>query len=103
MRKNITAQPARKTTSHSKNAQALLAATANGTEKKVMAVRKGLTVAAAKAKASLQTVQKKAVAGAKATDKSIRKHPYSAMGIALGAGAVAGYLLSRRNRKTTSA
>ena len=37
----------------------------------------------------------KVVAGAKYTDATIREHPYSALGIALGVGVVAGVLLSR--------
>jgi ElaB/YqjD/DUF883 family membrane-anchored ribosome-binding protein len=38
-----------------------------------------------------------AVAGVKTADKAIRKHPYKAMGIAVGVGAVIGFLLSRRS------
>ncbi len=102
MRKNMSVQTVRKTAGHSKNAQALLAAT-NGADKKVMAVGKQLKSAVGRAKVTLQAAQKKAVAGAKATDKTIRKHPYHAMGIALGVGAVAGLLLSRRGRKAAAA
>jgi ElaB/YqjD/DUF883 family membrane-anchored ribosome-binding protein len=40
-----------------------------------------------------------AVAGAKTADKAIREHPYKAIGIAVGVGAVIGFLLARRSSK----
>jgi ElaB/YqjD/DUF883 family membrane-anchored ribosome-binding protein len=40
-------------------------------------------------------VKAKAVAGAQATDKAIRENPYQAIGLALGLGALLGFLLSR--------
>ena len=40
-----------------------------------------------------------AVAGAKIADKAIREHPYKAIGIAVGVGAVIGFLLARRSSK----
>lgn len=36
---------------------------------------------------------------AKATDRSVRQHPYQVMGIALGVGALVGFLLSCRNSR----
>ena len=39
----------------------------------------------------------RAIAGAKATDQVIRENPYKALGIALGVGAIIGYLLRRRD------
>ena len=41
-------------------------------------------------------VRNKAIAGAKATHKAVNEHPYKAIGIALGIGAVLGFLLARR-------
>jgi ElaB/YqjD/DUF883 family membrane-anchored ribosome-binding protein len=41
-------------------------------------------------------VRNKAVAGAKATHKAVNEHPYKAIGIALGVGAVLGFILARR-------
>lgn len=38
----------------------------------------------------------KVVAGAKVTDKAIRRHPYESLAIALGVGVVVGALLGRR-------
>jgi ElaB/YqjD/DUF883 family membrane-anchored ribosome-binding protein len=52
-----------------------------------------------KGRESLQAVRDKAVAGAKATDRMVRSHPYQAVGIALGLGVLFGYLWGRRNRE----
>ena len=41
-------------------------------------------------------IQEKAVDCTKATDKALRDHPYQAMGIAFGIGALAGYFLVQR-------
>ena len=79
------------------DARALLAATAHVAEEKVVEARRRLTAAIDKGKETWHTVQEKAVAGAKATDQAIRDHPYHAIGVALGVGALIGFLLSRRN------
>jgi len=79
------------------DAQALLAATAHVAEEKVMAARHRLAAAIEKGKETWNAVQEKAVAGAKATDEVIRDHPYQSIGIALGVGALIGFLISRRN------
>ena len=50
-----------------------------------------------KARETWNNVQEKAIAGAKATDQIIRDNPYKALGIALGVGAIIGYLLRRRD------
>jgi ElaB/YqjD/DUF883 family membrane-anchored ribosome-binding protein len=41
----------------------------------------------------------KAIAGAKATHKAVHENPYKAIGIALGIGAVVGYLLANRGAR----
>jgi ElaB/YqjD/DUF883 family membrane-anchored ribosome-binding protein len=79
------------------NAQALLAATAHVAEEKVVEARKRLTAAIEKGKETWNNVQEKAIAGAKATDQVIRDNPYKSLGIALGVGAIIGYLLRRRD------
>jgi ElaB/YqjD/DUF883 family membrane-anchored ribosome-binding protein len=79
------------------DAQALLSATAHVAEEKVVEARKRLTAAIEKGKETWHTVQEKAIAGAKATDQVIRDNPYKALGIALGVGAIIGYLLRRRD------
>ena len=79
------------------DAQALLSATAHVAEEKVVEARKRLTAAIARGKEAWIAIQQRAVAGAKATDQVIRDHPYQAIGVALGVGAVIGFLISRRN------
>jgi ElaB/YqjD/DUF883 family membrane-anchored ribosome-binding protein len=41
-------------------------------------------------------IQEKTVAGAKATDRTIRGHPYESIGIAFGVGVLIGVLCARR-------
>ena len=79
------------------DAQALLAATAHVAEEQVVEARRRLAAALEHGKEVWNDVQAKAVAGAKATDKVIRDHPYQSIGIAFGIGALIGFLLSRRN------
>jgi ElaB/YqjD/DUF883 family membrane-anchored ribosome-binding protein len=81
------------------DAQALLVATAHVAEEKVADARKRLAAALEKGRETWKDVQEKAVAGAKATDEVIRKYPYRSLGIALGVGALLGFLLSRRSHK----
>jgi ElaB/YqjD/DUF883 family membrane-anchored ribosome-binding protein len=50
--------------------------------------------------AAAKNARVKAVAGAKATDKAIRNNPYKAVGVAVGAGLIAGALLTRRGRRS---
>lgn len=49
-----------------------------------------------KARSSAHVLEDKAVAGAKATDKLIRDHPYETMGVAFGVGLLIGVLTRRR-------
>lgn len=79
------------------DAQALLAATAHVAEEKVIEARKRLTTAIEKGKEAWRSVQEKAIAGAKATDQVIRDNPYKTLAIAVGVGAIIGYLLRRRD------
>lgn len=79
------------------DAQALLAATTDVAGEKVADARKRLAAAIEKGKETWSHVQEKAVEGAKATDHVIREHPYQAIGIAFGVGAVLGFLLTRRH------
>jgi ElaB/YqjD/DUF883 family membrane-anchored ribosome-binding protein len=48
-----------------------------------------------KAKETCERLQDRTAAAAKATDKTIREHPYQAIGIALGVGVLIGLLVSR--------
>ena len=78
------------------DARALMAATADVAGKKVGEARKRLAAALESAKAIAGRVRDKAVEGAKATDEAVHEHPYKAMGIALGVGAILGYIFARR-------
>lgn len=97
MNKHATHPAATESKHLAEDAQALLAATAHVAEEKVVEARKRLAAAIEKGKETWSNVQEKAIAGAKATDQVIRDHPYQAIGVALGVGALIGFLLSRRN------
>ena len=78
------------------DAQALMAATADVAGEKVGQARQRLAAALESAKAIAANVRDKAVAGAKATDQAVHEHPYQAIAIGVGVGALVGYLLGRR-------
>ena len=78
------------------DARALMAATADVAGEKVGEARKRLAAALESAKEIAVRVRDKAVEGAKATDEALHEHPYKAMGIALGVGAILGYIFARR-------
>jgi ElaB/YqjD/DUF883 family membrane-anchored ribosome-binding protein len=78
------------------DARALMAATADVAGEKVGEARKRLATALDRANEIAGNVRDKAVAGAKATDEAVREHPYQAIGIALGVGALLGFLVARR-------
>ena len=59
-------------------------------------LRMRLSSAIESAKATYHRLEEKAVAGAKATDKAIRAHPYESLGIAFGTGLLVGVLVGRR-------
>jgi ElaB/YqjD/DUF883 family membrane-anchored ribosome-binding protein len=69
---------------------------------KVATVAKRAAAALEKGKKIVTTVRTKAVAGAKATDKAVRKHPYRALGVAVTIGAVAGALLAKSRSSAKS-
>jgi ElaB/YqjD/DUF883 family membrane-anchored ribosome-binding protein len=78
------------------DARALVAATANVAEEKVVEARQRLTAALERGKEIYGRVRDKTVEGAKAADETVREHPYQAIGIAFGVGAIIGYLASRQ-------
>ncbi|MEO8427305.1 MAG: DUF883 family protein [Verrucomicrobiota bacterium] len=78
------------------DARALLAATADVAGEKVADARKRLEAALDKGKEIYGRVREKAIEGAKAADETVRDHPYQAIGIAVGVGALIGFLLGRR-------
>jgi ElaB/YqjD/DUF883 family membrane-anchored ribosome-binding protein len=78
------------------DARALLAATADVAGEKVGEARKRLAAALERAKHIAANVRDKAVAGAKVADQAVHEHPYQAIAIGVGAGAILGYLIARR-------
>jgi len=78
------------------DARALMAATADVAGEKVADARKRLAAALDSAKEVAGRVRDRAVEGAKAADEAVREHPYQAIGIAFGVGALIGYLAMRR-------
>ena len=59
-------------------------------------MRMRLSTAIESAKATYRRLEEKAVAGAKATDKVIREHPYESLGVAFGLGLLVGVLVTRK-------
>ena len=78
------------------DARALMSATADVAGEKVGEARKRLAAALERAKQIAANVRDKAVAGAKATDEAVHQHPYQAIAIGVGVGAIIGYLVARR-------
>jgi ElaB/YqjD/DUF883 family membrane-anchored ribosome-binding protein len=81
------------------DARALLTATAEVAGGKVAEARARLSLALENAKDMAGNVRDKAIAGAKATDKVVRQHPYKAIAIAVGTGALVGCALARRQSR----
>jgi ElaB/YqjD/DUF883 family membrane-anchored ribosome-binding protein len=79
------------------DARELMAATADVAGEKVGEARKRVAAALEKAREMAGDLRDKAVAGAKATDKAVNEHPYQAMAIALGVGALIGFLIGRKS------
>jgi ElaB/YqjD/DUF883 family membrane-anchored ribosome-binding protein len=79
------------------DARALMAATADVAEEKVVEARKRLGIALDGGKKILGRARDKAVEGARAADQTVHEHPYETIGIAFGVGALIGFLLGRRN------
>ena len=78
------------------DARALMAATADVAGEKVSEARKRLAVALENGREVYGRVRDKAVEHAKVADQAVHENPYQAIGIALGVGALIGYLMVRR-------
>ena len=78
------------------DARALMAATADVAGEKVSEARQRLGAALESGKEIYGRVRDKTVEGAKAADAAVHEHPYQAIGIALGVGALIGYLVGHR-------
>jgi len=59
-------------------------------------LRARLSSAIESAKATYHRMEDKAIAGAKATDRVIREHPYESLGVAFGVGLLVGVLVARK-------
>src|ERR1700733_382782 len=84
------------------DAQDLIVATAHVAGEKVTLARERLMNAIENGKKSWEKAQNRAVSTAKATDQVIRANPYRSLGVALGVGALVGFLISRRTQKVAS-
>jgi len=80
------------------DARELIAATEEVVGEKVVQARNRLSAALSSAKETCANLQQKTAESAKAADKAIRGNPYQAIGIAFAVGALAGFLLSRREK-----
>ena len=80
----------------SRDAEAVLQATAGQAGEKMSELRSRLSTALDSAKATCHRIEEKAVAGAKVADKAIREHPYESVGVAFGVGLLVGVLVGRR-------
>ena len=78
------------------DARALMAATADVAGEKVNEARKRLAAALESGKEIYGRVRDKTVECAHATDEAVHLHPYQAIGIAFGVGALIGYLVAHR-------
>ena len=78
------------------DARALMAATADVAGEKVGEARKRLAAALERGREIAGDVRDKAIQGAKAADEAVHEHPYQAIAIGVGIGALVGYLLGRR-------
>ena len=83
-----------KTVAH--DAEALMKATANHAGEKVGELRERLGTALESAKVTAQRLEEKTKEAAKATDRTIREHPYESIGIAFGVGLLIGVLVARK-------
>lgn len=80
----------------SRDAEAMLHATAGQAGEKMAELRSKLTAALDSAKATCHRIEDKAIASAKVADKAIREHPYESIGVAFGIGLLIGVLVGRR-------
>ena len=63
---------------------------------KLEELKSRLQASVGRMKETCQNLEDKVVAGAKATDKVIREHPYESIGVAFGVGLLIGVLVTRK-------
>jgi len=79
------------------DARALITATADVAGDKVGEARKRLTLALENGEELYHRARDRAIAGAKVTDAVIHQHPYRAILVGVGVGALLGYWMSRKS------
>jgi ElaB/YqjD/DUF883 family membrane-anchored ribosome-binding protein len=79
-----------------RDGEELLKAGAGELSEKGKAARARLASALESAKETGRRLQERTIAGAKATDKVIREHPYQSIGVAFGIGLLIGVLVNRK-------
>jgi ElaB/YqjD/DUF883 family membrane-anchored ribosome-binding protein len=82
-----------------KDARSLVAATTDVAAQKFGEARHRVVEKVESAKETARRVRDQAVECAKATDEAVRQHPYQALGIAFGVGAILGFLVSHRGSR----
>jgi ElaB/YqjD/DUF883 family membrane-anchored ribosome-binding protein len=79
-----------------RDARALMVATADVAEEKVVEARERLGAALERGKESCGWVRDQAVAGARVADEAVHRYPYQLGAAALGVGMLLGCFISRR-------
>jgi len=79
------------------DARALITATADVAGDRVGEARKRLTQALENGEEIYHRARDRAIAGAKVTDVAIHQHPYQAIMVGVGVGALLGYLIARKS------
>ena len=79
-----------------RDSEELLQASAGVVGDKAHEMRERLSGALESAKATCRKLEERAIAGARATDRVIRDHPYESIGVALGIGLLIGVLVTRK-------
>jgi ElaB/YqjD/DUF883 family membrane-anchored ribosome-binding protein len=80
----------------SQEAEELINETEGNVSEKVREARARLNAALDRAKETCGEWREKAISGARATDRSIREHPYQSIGVAFALGVLIGALANRR-------
>jgi ElaB/YqjD/DUF883 family membrane-anchored ribosome-binding protein len=78
------------------DARALMVATADVAGEKVSEARKRLSAALDRGREMYGRAREQAIEGAKVADEAVHEHPYQAIAIGVGVGALLGYLITRR-------
>jgi len=79
------------------DARSLIVATSESTDEKVTAARRRLEEAMSNGRERLENLQEYTRESLDTADACVRRHPYESMAIAVGLGAVFGYLITRRD------